>query len=90
MKNSITLSGLTQPVIGFVKRFHTLIFFLVVSSGLFAAIMMLVSIINLSSSTAPSSNNAVSGTFDEQTIQQLENDNNTEATPKGRVSPFVE
>lgn len=90
MKNNLTVSGLLKPLIAFVRRFRTMLFFLAVSGGLFAAILVLLSIITLPSSTATSSNNDVSGSFDEKTIQLLEKDTNSEATPKGRASPFVE
>lgn len=90
MKNDVTISSLTKPLVAFVKRFHTILFFLAVSGGLFVAILMLLSIITLSSSTAPSSDNAVSGSFDDQTIKLLEDGTGPGATPKGRASPFVE
>lgn len=91
MKKDTSLSAVFKPVVVFIKRFHTILFFLVVSGGLFTAILILLSIVNLSASTAPTSNNAVSGSFDEQTIQMIEKDtNNPGAEPKGRLSPFVE
>lgn len=90
MKNELTPDSLIRPIVGFVRRFHTILFFLVVSGGLFAAILMLLSIISLSSLPAATADNAVSGSFDEETIQQLESGTNGAVTPKGRASPFVE
>jgi hypothetical protein len=67
-----------------------LLFFLVVSGGLFVAIMVLISIINISSGTASSSDNAIKGTFDEETIQRIQQDSSTTAKPGNRPSPFTE
>jgi len=90
MKNEVTVDGIIRPIIGFFRRFHTILFFLVVSGGLFAAILMLLSIISVASGQANSADNAVSGSFDEETIRQLENGSSAKTTPKGRASPFVE
>lgn len=90
MKNDITLDGLIKPVIVFFKRFHTILFFLVVSAGLFIAILMLLSVINASSDKSATADNAVSGSFDEDTIRRLENGRNKNISPEGRPSPFVE
>ena len=90
MKGNVDLSVLLRGFSGFMRRFHTLLFFLIVSGGLFVAILMLLNIINLSSSTAESSDQTINGTFDEPTIQRLEQDATVPITPGGRVSPFVE
>lgn len=90
MKSDITLSGITAGLGTFFKRFHIILFFLAVSGSLFAAIVLLLAIINLSSTTAPSSDQAVNGTFDEATINRLKSDDLQQATPSGRQSPFVE
>jgi len=90
MKNDVKISNLTAPILVFFRRFHTLLFFLAVSGGLFVAIMMLLSIINLSSSTAASSDNAINGSFDEDTIRRLRLDSSKVITPGSRQSPFVE
>ncbi len=90
MKSDINLSGITKGFGAFFKRFHVILFFLVVSGSLFVAIAMLLSIISLSSTTAPSSDQAVNGAFDEATINRLKSDESAQATPSGRQSPFVE
>jgi hypothetical protein len=90
MKSSMSLTDLTRLINGFFRRFHTLLFFLAVSGGLFAAIVMLLGIINLSSSVATSSDQTVDGTFDEATIQRINQDSVQPATPGTRSSPFVE
>jgi hypothetical protein len=88
--NSINLSDITRSIGTFFRRFHTLLFFLVVSGGLFVAILMLLGIIALSSSQATSSDQTVNGTFDEATIQRIDQDSAPPVTPTGRSSPFVE
>lgn len=90
MKNNVSLSAIIGPLAAFFKRFHTLIFFLIVSGGLFAAIMVLLSVIALSTTIAPSSDQTIDGTFDEATIQRLEQDEVKQITPGARTSPFSE
>lgn len=90
MKNSIDIADLGKGLSGFLRRFHTLLFFLVVSGGLFAAIALLLSIIALSSTTATSASQTINGTFDENTIQRLKQSSSAQATPGARPSPFVE
>lgn len=88
--NSISIPDITRSIGAFFRRFHTLLFFLAVSGGLFAAIVMLLGIIALSSSTATSSDQVVNGTFDEETIQRIDQDAVQPAAPGTRSSPFVE
>lgn len=90
MKNNINISGIVGAIGAFVSRFHTLLYFLVISGGLFVAILMLLSIISLSSSPAGTSDKAINGTFDEATIQRLEQNPADQITPGSRLSPFVE
>lgn len=87
---SISLSNIVEPVAGFIRRFHMLLFFLLVSGGLFVAIAVLISIINVSSNSNVGSDNAIDGTFDESTIQRIEQDTTNTAVPGNRPSPFVE
>ncbi|MES2876520.1 MAG: hypothetical protein V4678_03565 [Patescibacteria group bacterium] len=90
MKNTLNTSDISRSFGDFIRRFHIILFFLVVSGGLFVAILMLLSIIALSSSTATSSDQTINGSFDDATIQRLEQDVGKETTPNGRSSPFVE
>lgn len=90
MKSNIRLSAIVDPVAGFLRRFHMLLFFLLVSGGLFIAIMVLISIINVSSNSNVSSDNAINGSFDEDTIRRIEQDTTNTALPGNRPSPFVE
>lgn len=90
MKNNLNIAGVVKNIGSFIRRFHTLIFFLIVSGGLFVAILMLLSIISLSSTTATSSTQTVNGAFDEATLQRLKQDSTEQITPGSRQSPFVE
>jgi hypothetical protein len=90
MKSSIRISEIIEPIAGFLRRFHMLLFFLLVSGGLFAAIMVLISIINVSSNSNVKSDNAIKGSFDEATIRRIEQDTTNVAKPGARPSPFVE
>lgn len=85
-----SLSASLQPITNFFKRFHSILFFLVVSGGLFAAIFALLAIINLSSTTASSSDQVINGTFDQETIERLNNGASSSAQPGSRESPFIE
>ena len=89
MKN-LNIADLLKPFVKFIRRFHTILFFLLVSGSLFAAIIVLMSIISLSSSTSAVSDQAVNGSFDEATIDRIKNKSGSAAQPGSRSSPFVE
>ena len=91
-KGSVSLSDLGKPVTKFLKRFHTIIFFLIVSAGLFTAIVILLPITNLSSVNSGVTGQTIDSSFDQTTIDQLQNGSSTESTytPGERKSPFVE
>lgn len=90
MKKDMNITGVFTGIGSFLRRFHTLLFFLAVSGGLFVAILMLLSIIALSSTTASSSTQNIDGSFDEATIQRVQADSTEQITPGSRLSPFVE
>lgn len=90
MKTSINISSIFAGLLAFTRRFHTILFFLAVSGGLFAAIVMLLNVISLSSIPATSSSQNINGTFDEETIRRIKTGSAGQATPGGRQSPFVE
>jgi hypothetical protein len=80
-----------EPFTRFIKRFHTIIFFLIISIGLFGAITVLLSIIDLSAQTASVSSESISGTFDQSTIDRVNSlQNQTPAIAGKRPSPFIE
>lgn len=90
MNGNLDIKAITGGLNSFFRRFHTLLFFLVVSGGLFVAILMLLAIINLSSTAASTSDQTIDGTFDEATIQRIDQDSNEQILPGSRESPFVE
>ena len=90
MKSSLDVSKFKEAIVTFFKRFHTIIFFLLVSLGLFVAILMLLSVIELSNKAASSSDQVISGAFDETTIQRIQQKSFEELPAVSRISPFVE
>ena len=88
--DNLSVSALFRPLISFVRRFHTLLFFLAVSSSLAIAILVLISIVSLSSLVAPTSDQAVNGIFDKDTIDRIEAGTTPNTQPTGRPSPFIE
>lgn len=90
MKNNLNLASIFKPIEQFIRRFHNLLFFLLISFGLFIAILALMSLIGISSSTASRSDKAVSGSFDETTIKRLKDDSSYVPQPGTRSNPFVE
>lgn len=93
MNNSISFSleSITTPAAKFLRRYHLLIFFLVVSIALFAAIAILLPITNVSRSDPGASGTPVDSTFDETTIEQLRNSDDSSPYQAGkRKSPFSE
>lgn len=90
MKSTMSFSKITNVLGSFFQRFHTIIFFMIVSTGLFVAILMLLSVISLSSSTTSSYKQSINGSFDEATIQRIEQRSSGESAAGDRLSPFVE
>lgn len=86
----LKLSGIIGLLTQFVRRFHTIIFFLLVSTSLFVAILTLIDIIGASSGTAATSNQTINGTFDNTTIQRINDATTKTVQPGSRPSPFVE
>ena len=88
---NITVEAIKKPLVSFIRRFHTIMFFLFISIALFISITLLMSFINISSSTATNSSQAINTTFDQQTIDRI-NDlgNNSSSKPGQRSNPFIE
>lgn len=86
------VSDIAKPLITFIKRSHTLIFFLLVSIGLAAAILTLVTIVNTSGSVSNQPNNSINGAFDEDIINKIGELGQGKLTQPGnnRSSPFTE
>ena len=91
MKTSLDIRTVKEAIAVFFRRFHTLLFFLMISGGLFVAILMLLNIISISASVAPNSDDAISGEFDQATIERVNALGGRSASqPGNRASPFVE
>ena len=95
MKQSIDFSSITNSLSRFFGRFHGIIFFLIVGISLISAMYVIVTIINISGTTA-SIDSTISPTFDEATLKRVGelNDSDSQNTsfefPSGRTNPFVE
>lgn len=91
MKKDISLTSIIHPLGKFLKRFNLIVFFLVVSLCLFVAILILLPITNLSTSESQAtSSQAIDATFDQITINKLQNGSSQSYTPERRSSPFSE
>ena len=88
---NINLDAIVAPVAKFFHRFHTILFFLIMSIGLFLAIVILLTIIEQSGQTGTPSSELISNSFDQSTIDKIESLESREASKPGdRPSPFVE
>ncbi len=91
MKTTITFATIKDSAAMFFHRYHIIIFFLVVSVGLLSALLVLVSIINLSATSAAGDTNQVTDSFDQDTIDRVRMLGGRSASQPGdRASPFVE
>lgn len=91
MKTSLNMHDLTHSIARFFRRFHTILFFLLVSSGLFIAILMLLAVIGVSSTSTKGDNEVIISEFNQSTIDRIKSlGNETPSQPIGRKNPFVE
>lgn len=91
MNSSIDLHSIQESITTFFRRFHTILFFLLVSVGLFVAILTLLQIIEVSSSVGNNQQNTLSSDFDTETITRLNGlGNRSPSQPGNRPSPFIE
>lgn len=88
---SISFRELGSRLGKIVRRYHLLLFFLAVSSGLFVSIAILLPITSLSSSEATSSEKTLDTSFDQATIQRLQSKSSSNPSAPGqRKNPFSE
>lgn len=90
---AVNISAITDPISKFFHRFHTIVFFVIISAGLFVAILILLSTIAVSNELSSTSSERIDGNFDQETmdrIEALESRSETSATPGERSNPFVE
>ena len=92
MKINISLKSGIKSLLGFLKRFHTIIFFLIVSACLFTAIVLLLPITNLSMDESQAPGQTIDSSFDQATINRLRNNTSAGSSnqPGERKSPFSE
>lgn len=94
MKKSPSVSQLGSIILGFISKYHVVIFSLTVVIGVSIAILSLNNLINLSNETDGALPAGV--TFDKETIERInglrlpgESQDNF-SLPTGRVNPFIE
>lgn len=92
MKNSPSVSISIKPIVKFFKRFHAIIFFLIVSACLFVAILTLLPITNLPTNETQTTGQTIDGSFDQATIDRLRSGGSASSSyqPGERTSPFTE
>jgi hypothetical protein len=91
MKTSIDIRAIQESITDFFRRFHTILFFLMISAGLFIAILILLNIIELSSKAATGNTDKILSDFDQTTIDRVNSLGGRSASQPGdRSSPFVE
>lgn len=88
---SFSLDNVKQPALKFLRRYHLLLFFLVVSAALFTAIVILLQITNLGTNDPSNSAAPVDTSFDEATIERIQTLGEPRSYNSGnRKSPFSE
>lgn len=92
----ISLDAIKRPLISFLKRFHLIIFVILVFGGLSVCVFVLYSIFQSSGDTTGYQSSASTSSFDDQTIEKLNqlkdasSGNITDPPDTGRTNPFVE
>lgn len=85
------VNQLIKPIAAFLRRFHIIIFFIAVSSGLVVALLIIVAILDLSGSSATTTNTKINRSFDEATLKRIDSlSERSPSQPGNRPSPFVE
>jgi hypothetical protein len=92
MELNLSTQALKKTVVAFLHRFHIVIFVVLILGGLAVVVLLLNNIVILSGQSngyTPDTNNA---SFDQSTIQKIEDLQNRNQTPpaSGRTNPFVE
>lgn len=95
MNQSLDFAAIGTSLANFLKRFHAILYFVLVGIGIGICMITIISIINLSSQ-ADATSEAISSTFDQKTIdriRQLESRDNTtpiDIPTNQRTNPFVD
>jgi len=92
IKKGIPITANVRSIVKFLRKFHAIIFFLIVSICLFSAIFILLPVTSITSDKSQATNKSIDGSFDENTINKLRNGTNTGASyqPGERTNPFNE
>lgn len=96
MKQSISLSSLTDGIQKFFAKYHSIIFFVVIGALLGVALVMVLAAINYTLPQNEASANSVNTSFDETTIKRLRQLSNPSSQPEDvtldirRATPFSE
>lgn len=95
MNSSTSLDSLTKPLKRFIRRFHLLLFFLIVAAGFGGAILYLNSTIVEAGVDELYVSPINAGAIDQATLQRLKSLHSSDSTPaatfpEGRLNPFGE
>lgn len=96
MNLNISLTAIKTALVAFLRRFHVTLFVLVVFGGLAIIVFMLNNVIVRSGDTSDYTPETPSATFDQATIERIEELKTRDQTegnlvlPPGRTNPFVE
>ena len=94
MKNSVSISSLTKPIAAFLKRYHIVLFVLIVAGSLAVALFTLMQSVQPSSDQPPVTTSSLR--FDQSTIDAIDQLGTRDDTrgklnlPSGRVNPLSE
>ena len=92
MDINLSTSAIKKTLIAFLHRFHLVIFVVIILGGLAVIILLLNNIVVRSGQSDGYTSDTSNGTFDQATIQKIEELQNRSQTPPatGRTNPFVE
>lgn len=94
MKNDLDLASLVQPIRNFIRRWHSIIFFVALSALIIAACYTILTIITGQPAVDPNNPDAsaVNSSFDTETMKRVEElePNEISSPPSGRTNPFIE
>jgi hypothetical protein len=92
MDIKLSLRSIKNIAVAFLHRFHIVLFVVIVLGGLAVVILLLNNIVGLSSQSNGYTADTSNASFDQATINKIEDLNNrSQTTPTtGRTNPFVE
>ena len=92
MEMNLSTQAIKKTIVTFLHRFHIVIFVVLVLGGLAVVVFLLNNIISLSDQSNGYTPDTNDTSFDQATIQKIEDLQNRGQTPptSGRTNPFVE